>query len=146
MPKVATSASTDRFSRRRTRLSSVSKQAGRFGRGVQAGLAIAPRRPETESARQELAAQKRQVANEVASELSQSAAARSAVRVAEQSITSAQEAYRVTDALVKAGSATTTDLLEAQSALAQARLNLVRAQYQLASAYVSIQHAIGDEK
>ncbi|HNI59356.1 MAG TPA: TolC family protein [Pseudomonadota bacterium] len=101
---------------------------------------------ETESARQELAAQKRQVANEVASELSQSAAARSAVRVAEQSITSAQEAYRVTDALVKAGSATTTDLLEAQSALAQARLNLVRAQYQLASAYVSIQHAIGDEK
>lgn len=101
---------------------------------------------DTESARQDLAAQKRQVASEVATELSQSAAARSAVHLAEQSIASAQEAFRVTDALVKAGSATTTDLLEAQSALNQARLNLVRAQYQLASAFVSIQHAIGDEK
>ena len=98
----------------------------------------------SQAAQQDLQSQRRQVSTEVASELSQSHAARSAVNLAEQSIASAQEAYRVTDALVKAGSATTTDLLESQSALNQARLNLVRAQYQLALAYVSIQHAVGE--
>jgi outer membrane protein TolC len=101
-------------------------------------------REQAAAARQDIAAEQRQIATEVATDLSQSQATRSAVSLAEQSITSAQEAYRVTDALVKAGSATTTDLLESQSALNQARLNLVRAQYQLALAYVAIQHAVGD--
>jgi outer membrane protein TolC len=98
---------------------------------------------QTEAAEQALLDKKANIGLQVASELAQSNAARSAVHLAEQSIESAQEAYRVTDALVKAGSATTTDLLESQSALNQARLNLVRAQYQLALAYVAIQHAIG---
>ena len=99
---------------------------------------------QAEVARQELFAQRRQIATEVAAELMQSQSAKSAVRLAEQSIESAAEAYRVTDALVKAGSATTTDLLESQAALNQARLNLVRAQYQLAQAYVAVQHATGN--
>lgn len=98
---------------------------------------------QTEAAQQEVVAQRRQISTEVASELSQSQSARSAVRLAEQSIESAAEAYRVTDALVKAGTATTTDLLESQAALSQARLNLVRAQYQMAIAYVAVQHAMG---
>lgn len=98
---------------------------------------------QSEAATQDLAAQQRQISSEVASELAQSKSARSAVRLAEQSIESAAEAYRVTEALVKAGSATTTDLLESQAALSQARLNLVRAQYQMAIAYVAVQHAMG---
>ena len=70
-------------------------------------------------------------------------AAASANSVAQQAITSAQEAYRVTDAQVQAGTATTTDLLEAQSALTQARLNSLRAQYQLAIARVNLRRAMG---
>lgn len=100
---------------------------------------------QTDAAREDLQAQRRQVQNEVASDLLQSQSARSAVKLAEQSIESAAEAYRVTDALLKAGSATTTDLLESQAALSQARLNLVRAQYQLALAHVAILHSTGAE-
>ena len=48
------------------------------------------------------------------------------------------EAYRVTQALVQAGSATTTDLLDAQSAFLTARLNLARAQYELAIQRVAL--------
>jgi outer membrane protein TolC len=53
------------------------------------------------------------------------------------------EAYRVTEALLKAGSATTTDLLDAQAALTQARLNLTRAEYQQAIAQVTLSRGIG---
>ena len=102
-------------------------------------------RTQTVAAREDLEAQKRQVATEVSTDLLQSQSARSAVTLAEQSIASAAEAYRVTDALLKAGSATTTDLLESQSALSQARLNLVRAQYQLALAYVAMQRSMGQQ-
>jgi outer membrane protein TolC len=70
-------------------------------------------------------------------------AATNAVEVAQAAIQSAEEAYRVTDALVKAGSATTTDLLDAQSALTTSRLNLVRARYDLAIARVSLNRAVG---
>ena len=63
--------------------------------------------------------------------------------MAQQSITSAEEAYRVTQALVKAGAATTTDLLDSQSALNQARLSLTRAQYQQALAHVELEHTLG---
>ena len=50
----------------------------------------------------------------------------------------------MTEALVKAGSATTTDLLDSQSALTQAKLNLVRARYEQAIARVSVKRAIGE--
>ena len=62
---------------------------------------------------------------------------------AEKAIASAEEAYRVTDAALKAGAATTTDLLESQSALTQARLNLTRAQYELVLSDVALAHATG---
>jgi len=79
----------------------------------------------------------------VTSGMAQLDAAASAISVAEQAITSAQEAYRVTDAQVQAGTATTTDLLEAQSALTQARLNYLRAQYELAISRVNLRRAMG---
>jgi outer membrane protein TolC len=89
--------------------------------------------------------QKRQISAEVTSGMAQLDAASSAISVAEQAIDSAQEAYRVTDAQVKAGTATTTDLLEAQSALTQARLNHLRAQYELAISRVNLRRALGRE-
>ena len=87
--------------------------------------------------------QKQQIRAEVTAGMAQLDAAASAISVAEQAITSAQEAYRVTDAQLRAGTATTTDLLEAQSALTQARLNYLRAQYELAIARVNLRRALG---
>lgn len=48
----------------------------------------------------------------------------------------------MTQALLKAGAATTTDLLDAQAALTQAKLNLVRARSQKAVALVGLKRAI----
>jgi outer membrane protein TolC len=87
---------------------------------------------------------RRGVATEVKTSIDQSEQAASAVDVAQKTIASAEEAYRVMDAQVKAGTATTTDLLDAQSALTQARLNLARAQYEEAIARVSLARAVGD--
>jgi len=87
--------------------------------------------------------QKLQIRAEVTSGMAQLDAAASAISVAEQAIASAQEAYRVTDAQLQAGTATTTDLLEAQSALTQARLNYLRAQYELAIARVNLRRSLG---
>ncbi len=86
---------------------------------------------------------RRQVRVEVSGRLDQLEAATSAIEVATTAITSAEESYRVTTALVQAGSGTTTDLLDAQSALTQAKLNLVRAKYQQALARVQLRRAIG---
>ena len=80
---------------------------------------------------------------EVASQVALSTAAKSAVDLARRTIASAEEAYRVTNALVAAGAATTTDLLDAQSALTQARLNLERARYDQAIARVSLSRIMG---
>jgi outer membrane protein TolC len=88
-------------------------------------------------------ATRRRVGGEVAARVAQSRASRSAVEVAQTTIDSAEEAYRVTDALVKAGTATTTDLLDALSALTQARLNLTRAKYEYGIARVALTRAIG---
>lgn len=82
--------------------------------------------------------EKRQVALEVQTTAAQTQAAAVVVDVAQQAIGSAREAYRVTQALVQAGSATTTDLLDAQSAFLTARLNLARAQYELAIQRVAL--------
>jgi len=101
-------------------------------------------RAQAEAALLDLEAQRRQIVGEVATDLAQAAAAQSAVQLAQQSIKSAEEAYRVTQALVKAGAATTTDLLDSQSALTQARLSLIRAQYQQAIAHVQLTHSLGE--
>ena len=80
---------------------------------------------------------------EVTSRSAQLEAAASAVTVADQTIASAQEAYRVTEAQARAGAATVTDLMHSQSALTQARLNLARAQYEQAIARVELERAVG---
>ena len=85
----------------------------------------------------------RQIEAELSASLAQGDAARGAVDTAEKAVASAEEAYRVTDAALKAGAATTTDLLESQSALTQARLNLTRAQYELVLSDVAMAHATG---
>ncbi|MFO0594414.1 MAG: TolC family protein [Myxococcaceae bacterium] len=85
----------------------------------------------------------RQVRGEVTGRLDQLRAATAAIDVAQTALTSAEEAYRVTAAVVQAGSGTTTDLLDAQSALTQAKLNLVRSKYQRALAWVQLQRAMG---
>lgn len=85
----------------------------------------------------------RQVRAEVATRLDQLEAASSAIEVARTALESAEEAFRVTAAVVQAGSGTTTDLLDAQSALTQARLNLVRARYQQALGWVQLRRALG---
>ncbi len=85
----------------------------------------------------------RQIEAELGASLAQGDAARGAVGTAEKAVASAEEAYRVTDAALKAGTATTTDLLESQSALSQARLNLTRAQYELVLSDVALAHASG---
>lgn len=87
--------------------------------------------------------QERQVKTEASSRLSTYRSAHSAVEVAQTAIASAEEAWRVTQALLKAGTATTTDLLDSQSALTQAKLNLVRARYQEAVAKVGVERAMG---
>ena len=85
----------------------------------------------------------RQIEAELSASLAQGDAARGAVDTADKAVASAEEAYRVTDAALKAGAATTTDLLESQSALTQARLNLTRAQYELVLSDVAMAHATG---
>jgi len=87
--------------------------------------------------------QERRVDVEVTSAIAQATAAAAAVTVAEQTIESAEEAYRVTKAALAAGTATTTDLLDAQSALTQARLNLTRAHYEDAMTRVTLRRGLG---
>jgi outer membrane protein len=84
---------------------------------------------------------RRQVAYDVASKSSLLESQFVAVEVAETAIASADEAYRVTSAQVSAGTATTTDLLDAQSALTTARLNLARARYERTIARVALDRA-----
>jgi outer membrane protein len=98
---------------------------------------------QADAARSDLDAQRRQVAVELTARDAQLESAASAVTVADQTIASAQEAYRVTEAQVRAGSATVTDLLDAQAALTQARLNLTRARYEQAIARVELERAVG---
>ena len=96
---------------------------------------------EAGAARRDLEWTERQIESDLSLSLAQGDAARGAVDAADKAIASAEEAFRVTQAQVKAGAATTTDLLESESALTQARLNLTRAQYELALAHVGLARA-----
>ena len=98
---------------------------------------------QAEAARRDGEMLARQIEAELTASLAQGDAARGAVDSAEKAVASAQEAYRVTDASLKAGAATTTDLLESEAALTQARLNLTRAQYELVLSDVAMAHATG---
>jgi outer membrane protein len=96
------------------------------------------------AALEDVESERRRVAVEVHDAIEQSRTAGTAVDVAHTAIASAEEAYRVTNALVQAGTATTTDLLDAQSALTTARLNLTRARYAQALAHVALARTLGE--
>jgi outer membrane protein len=98
---------------------------------------------QTEATRQDAENERRTIGVEVSTDLAETRAAAAAIDVAQQTIASAEEAYRVTQALLKAGSATTTDLLDAEAALTQARLNLTRARYEQAVAMVALDRSLG---
>jgi outer membrane protein TolC len=98
---------------------------------------------QAEAAKSDLEAQRRQVLVDVTARSAELEATASAVELAEQTIASAEEAYRVTEAQVRAGAATVTDLLDAQAALTQARLNLTRARYEQAMTRVQLERASG---
>lgn len=86
----------------------------------------------------------RRIEVELQNSLAAGVAAHGAVEAAQEAIASAEEAFRVTEAQTKSGTATTTDLLESESALTQARLNLVRARYEEALARVTLARASGE--
>jgi outer membrane protein len=87
---------------------------------------------------------RRHVATDVAAKVANVRATASALATGRTAIGSAEEAYRVTTVLLAAGSANTTDLLDAQSALTQARLNFARARYEHALARLSLARALGE--
>jgi outer membrane protein len=87
---------------------------------------------------------RRQVEVDVATKLADVRATASALETGRTAIGSAEEAYRVTTVLLAAGSANTTDLLDAQAALTQARLNFARARYEYALARISLDRAVGN--
>jgi len=87
---------------------------------------------------------RRRVQTDVAAKLANARATASALETGRTTIGSAEEAYRVTTVLLAAGSANTTDLLDAQSALTQARLNFARARYEYALARIRLSRALGD--
>ena len=99
---------------------------------------------EEEAATAEASDLQDRVAVDVSTRYFATRAAAHAVAVARTAIESAEEAYRVTDALLRAGSATTTDLLDAQSALTTARSNLARARYNYALTRLELARATGD--
>lgn len=91
----------------------------------------------------EVDATKRRVRAEVTGRKAELTAAASAVALAKETVVSAEEAFRVTTALVRVGSGTTTDLLNAESALTQARLSLERARYAQAASRIRLERAAG---
>jgi outer membrane protein len=95
------------------------------------------------AARANVDAAQRRVQVEVTSRRAELSAADNAVNLARETVASAEEAYRVMDAVVRVGSGTTTDLLDAQSALTQARLRLTHSEYERAIAYVQLERASG---
>jgi len=96
------------------------------------------------AAREQVDDTRRHIRLEVAARLANVRATASALETGRTAIGSAEEAYRVTTVLLAAGSANTTDLLDAQSALTQARLNFARARYEYSLARISLARALGE--
>ena len=105
--------------------------------------AHAAAREEEAAARSNVEDERRRALTEVSVRRAELTAADSAVGLAKEGVASATEAFRVTEAVVRVGSGTTTDLLDAQSALTQARLHLARAEYERAIAFVQLERALG---
>ena len=98
---------------------------------------------ESRVALRDVEATRRRVLREVAARRATLGSAASAVTLARQNIASAEEAYRVTAVQVRAGTSTTTDLLNAESALTEARLKLENARYAHAAARILLERALG---
>jgi outer membrane protein TolC len=96
-----------------------------------------------DAARARVAGERLQIGAEIAGALAQVDEAVHAITVAETAIAGAEEAFRETDAQLKAGTATTTDLVVTEAALTEARLNLVRARYARAVALVHLRRVTG---
>jgi outer membrane protein TolC len=111
-----------------------------WGATYHAALAAKARAHAAES---DLENERREIVQEVTARRAQLDASSSAVTLAERIIVSAEEAYRVTQALVRAGAATTTDLLQAEATLTEARLNHTRDLYAQAMAKVSLDRVTG---
>ena len=99
---------------------------------------------QAEAARAQADDARRRVEADVAARVANVRATGSALEAGRTAIGSAEEAYRVTTVLLAAGSANTTDLLDAQSALTQARLNFARARYEYTLARMGLVRALGD--
>jgi outer membrane protein TolC len=87
---------------------------------------------------------RRRVQLDVAARHASVRATGAALETGRTAVASAEEAYRVTTVLLAAGSANTTDLLDAQSALTQARLTFARARFEYALARMSLARALGE--
>ncbi len=85
----------------------------------------------------------RQIALQVKSAWLNARASRNALEVATAATEQATEAYRVETARYEAGSSTATELLDAQSALTQARNNETAALYQALIRRAELMHAAG---
>jgi outer membrane protein TolC len=96
---------------------------------------------QAEAADHDLETERRQVLVDVTSRRAELDAAAGQVELANQTIQSAEEAFRVTEVQVRAGAATVTDLLDSQAALTLARLTLARARYEQAIAKVELERA-----
>lgn len=86
---------------------------------------------------------KRRVGSEVAAKHAALVASASAIEVAQAQVSSAEEAFRVMQANRSAGSATTTDLLQAEASRTQARMNLISARYDSLLDQVALQRVLG---
>jgi len=68
------------------------------------------------------------------------------VNIADLTVTQAEENYRVTSTNYQAGTMTNSDLLDAQTALTQAKIASVQAKANLKKAIVNLQTAVSDNK
>jgi outer membrane protein TolC len=91
----------------------------------------------------ELARRRRDAEVETTQRFYDARAARASIEVAASAVAQAREAYRVARALYENGSATTTDLLDAQLALERARVNDARAIYDYLVAFHAFARAAG---
>ena len=91
----------------------------------------------------ELLRKRRDVALEVTRRWLDARASFSAIEVAHEAVAQGREAYRVTRALYENGSATTTDLLDAQFALERSSANDARTLYDALVAYAALSRAAG---
>src|SRR5262249_13040181 len=98
---------------------------------------------QAEAAASEVEQVRREGVTEVATKRAELDAVANAVDGERAASGSAEEAYRVTQASVRAGVSTTTDLLDAQRELTQAKSNHARDVYEQAIARVSLERAVG---